>query len=360
MLHGDLKRPHSMALTVLFVVSLLALALPPSAVQAQFVCGGSATGADPVTGAGATAAAGSLACGPGAESTGTRSIAIGVSDGLTNTTSSGIESVAIGSGAIAGGRDSIAIGRVTSAGNGDFNIAIGGFINPGHSSTTAVGNGSLVNGSNTTVLGDGAGTGNNTANNAVAIGQGSLAGADNATAVGQGSEANFTGSAAFGQGAKSTRADQQMFGTATNTYTMAGLTSDASKTAQGAPTALVTTNDNGDLAAYTTSQLGLASTGDIVSINSQINSLHQRDRELASGIAMTAALAQPILLADQSFGMRVGWGDFDGSNAVGVTGAGVIARGYAGPTSSMVLDAGVGFGTTDSMVTGRAGVTFGW
>ncbi len=58
--------------------------------------------------------------------------------------------------------------------------------------------------------------------------------------------------------------------------------------------------------------------------------------------------------------MRVGWGDFNGSSAVGVTAAGVIARGFLGSTSSLIVDGGVGTGTSTSMVAGRAGLSMGW
>ena len=66
------------------------------------------------------------------------------------------------------------------------------------------------------------------------------------------------------------------------------------------------------------------------------------------------------MTSNQTFAMRVGWGNFDGSNAVGFSAAGVLNRGYAGPTSSVVLDGGIGMGTNESVVAGRAGLSFGW
>lgn len=202
-----------------------------------------------------------------------------------------------------------------------------------------------------------------------AYGVDSQATGENSSAFGNGAQATHDNSAAFGNGATTTRANQQAFGTASNTYTMAGLTSDASKIAQGAPTKLVTTNEAGDLAAHTARELGLATLGDLsglatkadlTGLQSQINGLAQRDKELADGIAMSLALAQPILLPGQTFAMRVGYGNFDGSSAVGVSGAGVLMRGHAGPTSSVVLDAGIGFAPDTSKAAGRVGLTFGW
>ena len=75
---------------------------------------------------------------------------------------------------------------------------------------------------------------------------------------------------------------------------MAGITSSASKAAQGKPTHLVTSNSSGDLAAFSVSQLGLATTGDISNLQSKINRLGDRDRELTEGLAAVVSLAQPV------------------------------------------------------------------
>ena len=82
--------------------------------------------------------------------------------------------------------------------------------------------------------------------------------------------------------------------------------------------------------------------------------------ELADGIAISVALAQPLFQPGQTFAVRAGWGNFDGSNAVGVAAAGVLSEGFAGPLSAVVLDGGIGTSTNTNMVAGRAGLTFGW
>ena len=196
------------------------------------------------------------------------------------------------------------------------------------------------------------------------------------TAVGSGSKANFANSAAFGANATATRTNQMVFGVAAgpgaagNTYTMGGITSSTSKAAQGAPTSLVTSNATGDLAAYTFSEIGLATTadlsgfatkGDLSGLQSQINRLGRRDSELAEGIATAVALAQPMMMPGQHFAMRAGWGNFDGSDAIGLSAAGVLANNMLRPGSgTLILDGGVGFGTDEGIVVGRAGATFGW
>ena len=59
--------------------------------------------------------------------------------------------------------------------------------------------------------------------------------------------------------------------------------------------------------------------------------------------------------------MRAGWGGYDDANAVGLSAAGVLAQNLLRPGSgSLVLDGGVGFGTQEGEVTGRAGLSLGW
>jgi len=93
--------------------------LAPVPAAAQFVCGGSATGAEPQTGAGAVATGiGDVACGSNANVNGGLATATG--DGAmatgTNATATGGLSHAIGIAATATGVDSGAIGRVANRG----------------------------------------------------------------------------------------------------------------------------------------------------------------------------------------------------------------------------------------------------
>jgi hypothetical protein len=128
---------------------------------------------------------------------------------------------------------------------------------------------------------------------AIAIGNGVSVGRDNAVAIDNGSSANFSKSAAIGNGAVATRANQQVYGTASNTYTMASIGSAASRAAQSGPTQLVTAGGAGNLAATTLSSLGLASTADVnainaqlAGINGQINDLYGRTSKAFTGVAM--------------------------------------------------------------------------
>jgi hypothetical protein len=104
---------------------------------------------------------------------------------------------------------------------------------------------------------------------------------------------------------------------------------------------------------------GFANQADqIAAINQSIRGLANRDRELADGVAISLALAQPMFQPGQTFAMRVGWGNFDGSNALGVSAAGLLAKFNNGNT--VVLDLGFGGGARTNVYAGRAGLTFGW
>jgi hypothetical protein len=253
------------------------------------------------------------------------------------------------------------------AGNSNSNLAAGAGASAGGSG--AVGGATDFRNFGATALGVGAQAGSTAAGqtNATAVGNGAMANAMNATALGQGSSANHQNAAAFGAGAATSRDNQQTFGTGTNTYTMTGVTSAASKTAQGAPTQLVTSNNNGDLAAYTAADLGLLTNADLSglqnglsNLQAQIGSLNKRDNELAEGIAISLALAQPIFHTGQTFAVNVGWGGFGGENAVGVTGAGIVDQGGFGKGSTVTLYGGVGAGASQGTVAGKGGVSFGW
>src|SRR5262249_24833424 len=95
--------------------------LAPSEAAAQFVCGGSTDGAEPQTGAGATAAVGGVACGPLANANGGAATAVGEA-----ATANGTIATAVGFSSVANGAAfPIAVGGLANA-NGGSAIAIGG------------------------------------------------------------------------------------------------------------------------------------------------------------------------------------------------------------------------------------------
>ncbi len=172
--------------------------------------------------------------------------------------------------------------------------------------------------------------------------------------MGTNASANFDNSAAVGNGATVTRANQQVFGTATNTYTMSGITSAASRAAQSGPTQLVTSDASGNLATTTLGSLGLASTGDINAINARLDSLTATSNKATTGVAMAFAMAGvPTLMPDEHFAVTMNWGNFQSANGLAFNAAVRL-------DNHVQLNAGVGYGANQNLVGGRVGVRYGW
>ena len=173
--------------------------------------------------------------------------------------------------------------------------------------------------------------------------------------------ANFSNSTAIGNGATVTRANQQVFGTATNTYTAPGITSAASKAAQTGSLQVVTSDAGGNLATSTLSGLGLATSGDIASINSQLASINGRISDLYgrsdkayAGIAMAFAMAGvPTLMPGEHLAMTMNYGTFEGQNGLAINAAYRLAN-------HMQLAGGVGYGPNEGTVGGRVGLRIAW
>src|SRR5262249_37998891 len=180
-------------------------------------------------------------------------------------------------------------------------------------------------------------------------------------------------------GATATRANQQVFGTASNTYTMPGITSDASKAAQGSPTNIVTSNASGDLAAYTPSQLGIATSSEVASLQSNvaglqsnvaglqsdvtglqsdvtglqsgvgglqkaINRVGRDDERHTAGVAQVLRHQKPDVTRDERFGITANWGDFKGANAFGMGLEGVLAHDLLARGDRVAVTGGWGVG----------------
>lgn len=157
-----------------------------------------------------------IALGFEANATGSVSIAIGAQ------TTAASSSTVLGASATSYARDALAVGLGARAGSSSGN----------HQYSTAIGAVSVATGLRST-----------------AVGHNSSAAANKATAVGQLAKALHANSAAFGQGATTSRENQQIFGNETNTYTLPGLTSQASTNAQtSVGVSVVLTDSNGNLA----------------------------------------------------------------------------------------------------------------
>ena len=195
-----------------------------------------------------------------------------------------------------GALQSIAIGSNADAGAGATNaVAVGTNAQAEANNTIAVGNGALADGPGAIAIGQNAhasgsqaiGNFSTAANGGSAFGDNTTATGVNSTAVGNGATATPNGSAAFGQNAVATLTDQQVFGTAANTYTAPGITSPLSQSRQSGPLQLVTTDANGNLA-------------------SDNGNVFKAIGQLRAGVAVALAAEAPSLTQRENFGMRVG------------------------------------------------------
>ncbi len=159
--------------------------------------------------------------------------------------------------------------------------------------------------------------------------------------------------AAFGNGATTTRANQQVFGTESNSYTMPGLTSSHSKSSQGKATHVVTSNNEGDLAAYTFSELGLATSEDLAAINRQLD-------EANAGVALAMSMENPDLTGNERFGMAANWGAYEDANAFGMSLMGVLGNNFVAEGDRVAISGGFGIGFDngggDDVYGGRVGL----
>ena len=268
--------------------------------------------------------------------TGDRNVAMGYLAGSNITAS---DTVSIGSNALASAYGATAIG-LNSQATGTNAIAIG---------SGAVATGSVAVGNVAAASNGGA-----------AFGDFSTASGTNSTAIGPNATAAYSNSAAFGSGATATRANQQVFGTSSNTYTMPGLTSSHSKSAQGSPTHLVTSNATGDLAAYTFSELGLATSGDVDALNTRINKVGARTDEAIAGVALAMSMVNPDLTGNERFGVAANWGAFQDANALGMSLMGVLGNDFVTKGDRVAISGGFGIGLAngegDDVYGGRVGL----
>jgi len=80
------------------------------------------------------------------------------------------------------------------------------------------------------------------------------------------------------------------------------------------------------------------------------------DAKLEEGIAVSLALQNPDLVGTETFGLAVNWGNFEGSNAIGIAAVGVLGNNFLMPGDRLAIAGGVGFGLDENTVGGRVGI----
>jgi hypothetical protein len=168
------------------------------------------------------------------------------------------------------------------------------------------------------------------------------------TAVGAGASANgFSGSTALGAGAQNTTNNQMVFGTATETYTAPGITSNLSRSRQVGPLEVVTSDAGGNLAT------------DGGALFHELNNVKSEADKTRSGVALAIAMAGPDLTGNERFGMSANWGNFDGANGFGMGFEGVVANDLLITGGRFAITGGFGVGFVDNGHNDTFGNSFG-
>ena len=279
----------------------------------------------------------SAAIGTTSRATAIGAIALGGGDGVTFEPITGV----ILKGAQATGNGNVAIGSNAQATGLIGGTAVGFLSNASATRTTAIGFNSTAS-----------------AVGATAIGLDSTASGLSSIAIGDQSRAAFTNSAAIGAGVTATRANQQVFGTATNTYTLAGVTSAASLAAQTGPVGFVTSDGAGNLATLNAASIASVTSvaaldGRVTNLEGNVRSLNSDVRKAFEGAAVAIAMGGAALPDNKKFAISANWGNFSGENAFG----GVAQMRI---TDNFVANAAIGAGFNRGGVGGRVGGTFAW
>ena len=160
---------------------------------------------------------------------------------------------------------------------------------------------------------------------------------------------------AIGNGVTTTRANQIAVGNGSNTYTLAGLNSAASRAAQNGTTYFVTSDANGNLATASAASASSVESldGRVTSLEQSVGQLQQAIKRSYEGTAIAIALGGAALPENKTYALSANIGTFRGESAFG----GVFQYRVS---DNIVLNGGLGLGFTQGGVGGRGGATFAW
>jgi autotransporter adhesin len=197
-----------------------------------------------------------------------------------------------------------------------------------------------------------------TGTGAVALGADNTATGTGAVAIGNASSATSDGAVAIGDGAVASRAGQVALGNNVSTYTLAGLSSDASNEAQAGALRLVTTDMAGNLGTMDIDMSAIQGLGGRVgALENQVaalgGALARQARQADGGIAAAMALGGTVMPPDTTFAVSFNLATYRGQQ--GFSGA-IVAR----VSDHVWVSGGVAGSTVRGSTGGRAGITFGW
>ncbi|WP_188052370.1 YadA-like family protein [Aureimonas fodinaquatilis] len=185
--------------------------------------------------------------------------------------------------------------------------------------------------------------------NAVAVGSAASASGTGSIALGAGATASGVNSVAIGAGVNAGGANQIVIGGPGATYTLAGITSEASYAAQQGPVEFVTSDASGNLASVSLDSFF----NNVDVLSDRVGVLESDNRSIREGVAIALALGGVQLPSDKSFAISANVGMFEREAALGFGAIGQIHE-------NIYLNGGVGVGTSHGTVAGRIGASFAW
>ena len=102
----------------------------------------------------------------------------------------------------------------------------------------------------------------------------------------------------------------------------------------------------------------LANAEEIAAVDARVDAVADRVLENTAGIAIALAIDTPDLVANEKFGVSLGWGTFGGSHAIGAAAQGVVADGiftdsHGEEYGRLAVNAGVGVSVSSEADLGR-------
>jgi trimeric autotransporter adhesin len=91
-----------------------------------------------------------------------------------------------------------------------------------------------------------------------------------------------------------------------------------------------------------------------------MNQIEQKADRAIEGVAISLAVADPILRGNEVFGMRVNWGQYSGQQALGASVMGVLDQNVFGNGEKLAISGGFGVGLENHHVGGRVGLQLTW
>ena len=95
-------------------------------------------------------------------------------------------------------------------------------------------------------------------------------------------------------------------------------------------------------------------------VQNRLNQIDQKATTALEGVAISLAVADPILRANEVFGLRANFGAFGGQQALGFSAIGVLDQNVFGNGEKLALSGGLGIGINNQNVGGRIGAQLTW